>query len=175
MYGLRTWRVRWSANRPILSGVFQSTAWAGGLEATRARCRGRGRNQHRAPDPNCRCGIYGMHPNQIGEWFEMTRRPFDWGPTVHGIVEAWGRVELHEDGFRAEFARPHAIVHVEGYGSWNDSREVAEALRIEHLSFEKVAEVAAYCESHGLGMDAATVAGLGAFPETLGPEHRAVS
>ena len=169
IYGLRTWRVRWSAERPILSGVFQSTAWAGGLEATRARCRGKGRN-HEAPAPGCRCGIYGMHPSQIGEWFEMTRRPFDWGPSVHGIVEAWGRVELHEDGFRSEFARPFAIVHVEGYGDWSLSLQVANGLGIEHLVFESVADVAAYCERHGLGMDAGTIADLN--PVMLGPERR---
>ena len=28
---------------------------------------------------------------------------------VVGIVEAWGRIELHEDGFRAQFARPHTL------------------------------------------------------------------
>jgi hypothetical protein len=172
IYGLRTWRVRWSASRPVLSGVFQSAGWADRLEPTKARCRGAGmaRSTHDAPDPNCRCGIYGMHPSQIGEWFEMTRRPFDWGPSVHGIVEAWGRVELHEDGFRAEYARPHAMVHVDGYGSWTESREVAEALRIEHLSFDSVADVAPYCEKHGLGMDRATVAELNPYTEMLGPE-----
>ena len=177
IYGLRTWRVRWSAGRPVLSGVFQSAPWADALEPTRARCRGRGgeRSKHRAPAPDCRCGIYAMHPAQIGEWFEMTRRPFDWGPSVHGIVEAWGRVELHEDGFRAEYARPHAMVHVEGYGSWTESREVAEALGIEHLVFENVADVGEYCERHGLGMDNATVAELNPFTQMLGPERPRVS
>jgi hypothetical protein len=174
LYGLRTWRVRWSAGRPVLSGVFQTAAWNDALEPTKARCRGRGRTQHAAPAPDCRCGIYGMHPSQIGEWFEMTRKPFDWGQSVHGIVEAWGRVELHEDGFRAEFARPYAIVHVEGYGSWNESREIAEAMGVEHFVFERVADVAEYCEENGLGMNAATVAELNPYGETLGPE-RAVS
>ncbi len=173
LYGLRTWRVRWRASRPVLSGVFQSAPWNDALEATKARCRGHGRTQHSAPAPDCRCGIYGMHPSRIGEWFEMTRKPFDWGPTVHGIVEAWGRVELHEDGFRAELARPYAIVHVEGYGTWNESREIAEAMGVEHLIFERVSDVAEYCEENGLGMDRATVAELNPYRDTLGPERAA--
>ncbi len=176
VYGLRTWRVRWSAHRPILSGVFQASTWSHGLDATQAKCRGRARGtRHEAPHPGCRCGIYGMHPAQIGQWFEMTRKPFDWGPSVHGIVEAWGRVELHEDGFRAEYARPHAIVHVEGYGDWSGSRKVAEGLGVEHLVFSSVAEVRRYCDRNGLGMDAGTVGDLNPEIGLLGPEPRAAT
>jgi hypothetical protein len=45
---------------------------------------------------------------------------------------------------------------------------------VEHYVFERVADVAEFCEENGLGMDRATVAGLNPYGETLGPE-RAVS
>jgi hypothetical protein len=32
------------------------------------------------------------------------------GADVFGIVAAWGEVELHETGFRAEYARPHVLL-----------------------------------------------------------------
>jgi hypothetical protein len=66
-----------------------------------------------APDPGCNCGLYALHP-----WTCRLRGsgrhhgPFH-GPTefrVAGVVQAWGRIELYEDGFRAEKARPIAIV-----------------------------------------------------------------
>ena len=57
---------------------------------------------HASPHPDCRCGIYAYHrpgaQQYFGEW--------EW---VEGIVTAWGCIEAHADGLRAEHARVEAL------------------------------------------------------------------
>ncbi len=64
----------------------------------RARCLV---GRHPAPDPLCGCGLYAWHePRQAR------------GTTyVHGAVLGWGRMEVHRDGWRAEFAEPVMIAY----------------------------------------------------------------
>jgi len=64
------------------------------------------RPTHRAPDPRCRCGLYAWHdPAQltgfVGQRAEL----------VYGAVLAWGRVEVHADGLRAEYAEPVVLAY----------------------------------------------------------------
>jgi hypothetical protein len=72
--------------------------------ANRSLTFGRGwlREPHASPHPDCRCGIYAYHrpgaQQYFGEW--------EW---VEGIVTAWGRIEAHADGLRAEHARVEAL------------------------------------------------------------------
>jgi hypothetical protein len=66
--------------------------WRGWLEA-----------EHASPHPDCQCGIYAYHRPGRRNWFGE----FDW---VEGIVTAWGRLEAHADGLRAEHARIEALV-----------------------------------------------------------------
>lgn len=55
-----------------------------------------------APDRNCVCGIYALFaPHLPRRRHELTR--------VGGAVVVWGRVEVHETGMRAEFARIVAL------------------------------------------------------------------
>jgi hypothetical protein len=79
----------------------------------RAKCLPRpswvGRNWHpvpphggRAPDPACVCGIYALFaPYRL------------WDPRgaglVPGAVVLWGRIEVHDGGMRAEYARIVAL------------------------------------------------------------------
>lgn len=54
------------------------------------------------PSPICRCGIYALNKPVFGQY----------GPDaapVAGVIEAWGRVELGERGFRAQHARIAAL------------------------------------------------------------------
>ena len=63
---------------------------------------------HRAPDPSCRCGLYAWHdPGRllgfVGQRAEL----------VYGVVLAWGRIEVHADGLRAEYAEPVILAYRE--------------------------------------------------------------
>jgi hypothetical protein len=72
------------ANRQLLRGV-------GWLDAP-----------HASPHPDCQCGVYAYHrpgtQAYYGEWL--------W---TEGVVTAWGRIEAHRDGLRAEHARIEAL------------------------------------------------------------------
>jgi hypothetical protein len=68
-----------------------------------------------APASGCHCGFYALHHPTF--WYGkggVTRGPFyGFGPLhkrfVSGLVAAWGRLEVHHDGFRAERAKVVAI------------------------------------------------------------------
>lgn len=62
---------------------------------------------HDAPHRECECGLYA--------WFKVNRKSgklnAGGGLTVYGAVTAWGRMEVHADGFRAEYAEPVALAY----------------------------------------------------------------
>jgi hypothetical protein len=63
---------------------------------------------HAAPDPKCRCGLYAWHdagrlPDASGYAAEY----------VYGAILAWGRIEVHGDGLRAEYAEPVVLAYDE--------------------------------------------------------------
>lgn len=55
---------------------------------------------HAAPDPDCMCGLYANHnvPDEGAGSYASD--------TVLGAVLAWGRLEVHPNGFRAQYAEP---------------------------------------------------------------------
>lgn len=57
-----------------------------------------GVDPHPAPDPGCGCGFYAYHDVP----------PHD-GRTIAGAVAAWGRIQVHHRGFRAEKAQIIAL------------------------------------------------------------------
>lgn len=76
---------------------------------------------HEAPDPECDCGLYAWHdmPGDTPAGSGVTR--------VLGAIVARGAVEVHQDGFRAQFARPVLFA----YGG-DDDREHVRALGRRH-------------------------------------------
>jgi hypothetical protein len=117
--GLRGWTVGGGSR---LGSLAQQGSWAKGSQPTKARCAAGG--GHRAPAQDCGCGLYALHPTapQCQSSFAKAHRAARADGTsgeLAGIVAAWGEVELHESGFRAEYARPHALLlrrdHSEGY------------------------------------------------------------
>jgi len=54
------------------------------------------------PHEACQCGIYAYHTPGPRSWFGEAY----W---CEGVVSAWGRIVVHEDGFRAEHARVEAV------------------------------------------------------------------
>ena len=102
--GVRAWSLsddfelrgrEWARPRP----------WAADGSTTEAACLN---HDHPAPDPGCGCGLYALHPQaRSSEWADsFLSLP---SGVVAGVVEAWGRIELHEVGFRAQFARPKLL------------------------------------------------------------------
>jgi hypothetical protein len=60
------------------------------------------RPEHDAPHPGCSCGIHAYYA------LEDRASKVDYRG-VCGVVSLWGRLEAHEDGMRAEWARVEAL------------------------------------------------------------------
>lgn len=137
--GFRSWRtldghisspyvpVRW--RDPVLHAVcHQSVASSG---------QGFLVGPHRAPHPDCRCGIYAYHqpPHRFAK--------IDFR-TVPGIVTLWGRIEVHRGGMRAEHARICALAFFEGWGGRQKraADEVAANLSVPLVGYDDMQEAA---------------------------------
>lgn len=74
------------------------------FDANRTLTRGVGwlDRPHRSPDEACQCGIYAYFTPGPRSWFGEAY----W---CEGVVSAWGRLVVHTEGFRAEFARVEAL------------------------------------------------------------------
>jgi hypothetical protein len=88
-----------------------------------------------APDPRCVCGIYAL--------FEPPRRVGRERLTVaRGAVALWGRVELHQRGMRAEYARVVTLALPSSRKDWDAATRTAERLGIEAVPAKHLREAA---------------------------------
>ena len=142
LYGLRTWRVVVHDGRERLFAPQRGTPWTLGRGWLQATC-GEG---HAAPAADCRCGIHAWHPRRASAR-RVLRSRFD----LPGIVEADGAVELHEDGFRAERARPYAFVRLPGRNPFLIDR-LAAAYGAEVIDLRRFEELLAVCRERRLGL-----------------------
>ena len=108
--GFRNWRLIDGALTSPNTGV----AWHEPLLC--ARCL-REPESHEAPHPGCDCGVSAYHEPQ-------TRFSTVDFRGVSGIVTMWGRIEVHEDRMRAEFARVEALAT---YRHWSAGHRHAVA------------------------------------------------
>ena len=153
VYGLRTWAV---ADGERLRGPQQDAAWplgGGWLDATCARDAG-----HAAPEPGCACGVHGLHPAP-----RAARRLLAARREVPGLVEAAGAIEVHEEGFRAQRARPAAFFLAPGRNAAL-VRRLAAAHGVEAVAVADADALLAWCRARGYGLAPDVVAAL------LGPE-----
>ena len=117
IHGVRAWTFEGER----IFGWMQGPPWEPGGEGTRARCLSGGR--HVPPGADCGCGLHGFHP-----WSPLAQRALgaaeerDGLQHVAGIIEAWGNLEIHADGFRAEQARPVAFFLPAGAGPVDRAR-----------------------------------------------------
>jgi hypothetical protein len=165
LYGLRTWSVVGARGEERLAGPQQSTPWpeAGGwLTASCARDGG-----HAAPAPECECGIHAWHPAR-----RSARRVLANRGQVPGVVEAGGAVEVHRDGFRAERARPFAVLLGPRANAGLAGR-LATAYGAELVPVDGPDAVLAWCRDRGLGLAPAVVDSL-LGPERVAAERRVV-
>ncbi|HEX2125238.1 MAG TPA: hypothetical protein VHF45_01595 [Thermoleophilaceae bacterium] len=89
---------------------------------------------------------------------------------VPGIFEAFGAVEVHADGFRAERGRPHALVLLPGRNPRLLAR-LAETYDVELLRLDGPKALIAHCREHGLGLSREVVEELVGM-ETLAARRR---
>jgi hypothetical protein len=152
LYGLRTWSVRRDQGIERLAGPQNDAVWpvAGAwLEATCAQ-----HPEHTAPAPGCNCGIHALHPTRAA-----ARRVLALRGAIPGIVETQGAVELHADGFRAERARPYALMVAPGRNARLVAR-LAAAHDAEVVEVDGPDAILAWCRERGLGLAPPVVAEL---------------
>jgi hypothetical protein len=92
---------------------------------------------HSAPHPLCKCGIYAWHRVPPFAAIPDPDRAF-------GVVALWGRLEVHEDGMRAELAAIRALGYSPQLGERQrrTMRSIAERLGVELVEERLLAEVA---------------------------------
>jgi hypothetical protein len=121
----------WHALPEGLTSPRTGVTWTSRMLA--AECRPRTpedlvRPDHRAPGHDCSCGIHGyFRPSE-----ETSKVDFR---GVTGVITAWGQVEVHEDGIRAEFARVEALGV---YARWTRRQKAAVAAIAADLDVDLV-------------------------------------
>jgi hypothetical protein len=142
LYGLRTWKVVTHDGRERLAAPQRGTPWTSGRGWLEATCEA----GHAAPAAGCRCGIHAWHP-RAGSARRVLSSRFE----LPGIVEADGAVEVHEDGFRAQRARPYAFVRLPGRNPYLIDR-LAASYDAQILDLRRPQELLAVCQDRGLGL-----------------------
>lgn len=169
--GFRTWGLSLDpSGTPGLMGSGE-TRWQQGGEATVASCvppRGFESTHPQdepAPVGDCSCGLYASHPwarDPNADFLRVDGMGLE-PDEVFGVVEAWGRIEVHADGFRAEFARPIALFARTGAElEWNvPSDRLAASYNCELIPVASVAELATQLQRFASCLDRNLVARLG--------------
>ena len=98
-----------------------------------------------SPHLDCTCGIYALHEYpEAWESMEDGRRRksiYPWPPkSVTGIIHGWGHIIVGDRGFRAQTARPIALVSGRNrYGEWPTTiQQIAERYGIEIVDYREV-------------------------------------
>lgn len=141
--GFRNWRIL----DGTLTSPYSGVEWHESLLC--ARCLGGG-EPHDAPHPGCDCGVSAYHEPQL-RFSQVDFRG------VSGIVTLWGRVEVHADRMRAEFARVEALAVNPRWSARHHHAvtAVAAKLGVEIVDLHEQAEAAA---SYGAALPPALVA-----------------
>ena len=169
VYGLRSWAVVSRDGEDGLEAPFTGVRWPTDGNAIRARCLAS--PDHEPPSADCACGIYAYHPSEgsVRELcWELRTDPRD--PTAVraiGIVEAWGSVEVHDRGFRAEHARPYAFVIPERLAETEYGRRIERLAGAHGTELVRIRDPEAlrrHCVERDLGLSEPAVAAV------IGPE-----
>lgn len=145
--GFREWSLVGDTLRPF--GRF-NYRWRPGVN--RASCGRPWQHHAHSPSADCACGLHAYHAAASLPDVQLPCR-------VVGAVTAWGQLQVHENGFRAEYAEPVALA----YGAYTSQtmkrhlRRVAERYGVPLVPFRKLAAAAA---EHGEQL-----------PDSLLPEH----
>jgi hypothetical protein len=160
VHGLRAWTVDGPPGEEALRAPHRGTTWpaSGALTAACGVT-----PEHAAPAPGCNCGLHAWHPRP-----GTARRLLGSRGTVPGVMVAWGTIEVHEDGLRAQHARPHTF-----FAAPRANRALLDRLAARYgvpvVTVDGAHDVLEHCRRLGLGLDPAVVA------ELLGPERVALA
>jgi hypothetical protein len=96
-----------------------------------------------SPHLGCTCGIYALHEYpQAWQEFDDGRKktPKPWpSEAVTGIIQGWGRIIVGDKGFRAQYAKPVALVSRRRNKRWPETIErLAECYGLEIVSARSV-------------------------------------
>ena len=150
VYGVRAWTVVGGHGSERLAAPHQAVTWPPGGAWLEAECPA----GHSPPARGCDCGVHAWHPRR--RW---ARRIVAGRGQVPGLVEASGAIELHEDGFRAQRARPHALFLVRGRNP-GLVRRLAAAYAVPIVEARGPDEIVDWCRARGLGLDEPVVTEL---------------
>lgn len=169
VYGLRSWAVASKEGEDGLEAPFTGVRWPSGGDPIEARCLASA--DHQPPSAECTCGIYAFHPGEDSarELYWALRQDPRNPSAVHaiGIVEAWGSLEVHDSGFRAEYARPHALVLFERTAQPDYARRIERLADTYHADLVRVRDpegLRRHCVENDLGLNDQAMARM------LGPE-----
>ena len=177
LYGIRVWHASWEGGDVHLTG-FNGERWVGGGAPTHAECVRDGRTEpdHHAPVASCTCGLHAVHPDEDGARWIDAYSGYGATPSLVGIIAAWGTIEVHADGFRAESARPVAICMPAHARPGSDLARLAQTLAdrydAELLPAASGARLVALCHERGYGLDPALVENLISTPGPSTPTPR---
>lgn len=168
IHGLRNWEVDFDQGELRLTALTMAAVWSSSGVPTKARCEVSGGRDHNAPTSSCDCGLYALHPTVESARQLLYTGSHPGSMKVLGIVEAWGRMEVHGSGFRAEFARPVSLV-VRPEDRWTDWGQLIERLAgiydADVLFLSEPEELAEHCSSRAPGLSPDVVEELLARPE----------
>lgn len=101
--GFRVWSYsRDSGILALCPVAYSNHHWKPGVNrAFCAKGPGGGWRSHAAPAKGCTCGLHIYHKVETCNYFS--------GSLLHGVVIGWGKIALHPDGFRAQYARILAL------------------------------------------------------------------
>jgi hypothetical protein len=161
--GVRQWSLASDQSGAIRLTGLNGVAWSRDGKTTAARCECRD-VQHRGPAPAgaCCCGLYALHPWAADSDGFRLQNLFS-GLSVVGVVEAWGTVQVHGEGFRAQYARPtaFALLGLSRASEYGDLlARLAAAHRAEVIGLGGVGELMGHCVDVQLGLSRRTVAQL---------------
>ena len=152
VYGLRTWTVVGDRGVERLAAPQRGEAWPPGGAWAEALC---SRSpEHRAPAHGCVCGLHALHPSR-----RSARRILSARREIPGIAEARGQIEVHEDGFRAEHARPYVLLLLSGRNA-RLLKRLGNAYGAEVVEVKSADAVVTLCRERTLGLDESGVAQL---------------
>lgn len=138
LLGVRQWLVPDSLDelKPLRTLKASTPSWETDGSATQARCFSDGSEAHECPGKGCECGLRGYHPWLVPPWYLWSGdKAANKDRYVTGVVEAWGRIELYQEGFRAARARPVALVLPPAF-RFGDAARIALADLCEHVGAE---------------------------------------
>ena len=104
-----------------------------------------------APGSNCECGWYALHdPSDF--WYgkksistayqQLLATPGNSDPLVSGVIAAWGNIEVHHQGFRAQYARVVALVLPESKRDQTVVRACAAEYGVPVVKAERLTQIA---------------------------------